>query len=313
MPAESTLAQDGERLAASLIELQRMERELVEQRLVRRAEGRQRVAEAVRRLAGLGSPAGVLESAAGELGEGSELDRVLISRVAGDRLEMVGCWCSGSARGSQQQVEQLRDAAIPLGYPHVEAEAAQRRRGELVAGTTAESRGLPELRRALGWTAYVVAPIQLEGEAVGLVHADRVDPATEVDSLDLEFALAYADGFSRAYERAVLRDKLRRQQRQLQLAAQWINGQSLGLGAEGSFAVGYAGGPEGESLDEVLTPRELEVIELIARGMSNREIGTTLVVGEGTVKYHVKNLLRKLGARSRAEAVSAYMRMRGSA
>ena len=107
-------------------------------------------------------------------------------------------------------------------------------------------------------------------------------------------------------------EAVRRQAEQLRLAARWINGQSLGLatGAQAPFAPGGAG-EEGD-VDEVLTPRELEVIELIARGMSNGRIAETLVVGEGTVKYHVKNVLRKLGARSRAEAVSRYMRRPGS-
>lgn len=51
-------------------------------------------------------------------------------------------------------------------------------------------------------------------------------------------------------------------------------------------------------------------MRLIARGQSNPDIARALVLGEGTVKYHVKNILRKLQARSRTEAVSRYMRLR---
>jgi DNA-binding NarL/FixJ family response regulator len=62
---------------------------------------------------------------------------------------------------------------------------------------------------------------------------------------------------------------------------------------------------EGQSdlLVEELTPRESEVLQLLAEGLSNRAIGLQLEISEHTVKFHVNAILGKLGAQSRTEAV----------
>lgn len=60
---------------------------------------------------------------------------------------------------------------------------------------------------------------------------------------------------------------------------------------------------------EPLTPRELEVYELLGKGLSNPDIAGVLGISAHTAKYHVGQILAKVGAATRAEAVSAGLRM----
>lgn len=62
------------------------------------------------------------------------------------------------------------------------------------------------------------------------------------------------------------------------------------------------------ALKPQVTPREIEVLQHMARGVSNKEIGAALFLSEGTVKTHVKSILAKLEAVSRTEAVTVATR-----
>jgi DNA-binding NarL/FixJ family response regulator len=62
-------------------------------------------------------------------------------------------------------------------------------------------------------------------------------------------------------------------------------------------------------LAEPLTPREVEVVQLLAEGLTNRRIGERLGISEHTAKFHVNAILGKLGASSRSEAVAQAARL----
>jgi DNA-binding NarL/FixJ family response regulator len=63
-----------------------------------------------------------------------------------------------------------------------------------------------------------------------------------------------------------------------------------------------------ESLVERLTPREIEVLQLLSEGLGNKEIASRLNISEHTAKFHVASIMGKLGATSRTEAVTLGIR-----
>ena len=74
------------------------------------------------------------------------------------------------------------------------------------------------------------------------------------------------------------------------------------------FPSSPARSPGLEELAEALTPRESEVLQMLAGGLGNKEIAAKLAISEHTVKFHVASILGKLGAASRTEAVSLGIR-----
>ena len=145
---------------------------------------------------------------------------------------------------------------------------------------------------------------------MGLLHADTTATGGRaLDALDAEVAARFSEGLGGVFERAVLRETLQLHHQELQSAIKWMSGRLGQLAADGGDRPRRGGADPGGV--DALTARELEVLRLLARGQTNLAIANALVVREGTVKYHVKNILRKLGATSRADAVSRYVRAGG--
>jgi len=61
--------------------------------------------------------------------------------------------------------------------------------------------------------------------------------------------------------------------------------------------------PNQEALIDPLSPREVEILQLVATGASNKEIADKLIISEGTVKNHLSNILGKMGVKDRMQAV----------
>ena len=290
-----------------LVELLALEREIVEADYVRRSDALERVADAVRRLGEIGSPQGILDRAAEELGTSSAFDRVMVGEVRGDTLSVRSVWSGEEPAGAATALEVLRREPIRLEYPLVEDEVARGQETEIVQARVARSRGARRFVDVLGWDSYVVAAVVVQGVTVGLLHGDAFVSGRTLDSLDVEVASLYAEGLAGVFERAVLREMLQLHHHELRSAVEWMSTRLGQLATDAGELTALRAGLD-PSLADALTAREVEVLRLLARGQTNLEIARTLVVREGTIKYHVKNILRKLGATSRADAVSRYAR-----
>ena len=86
-----------------------------------------------------------------------------------------------------------------------------------------------------------------------------------------------------------------------------INALAHGLNVQD--AMRRAGTHVSAELSEPLTPRELEVLELMAKGLANREIALALGISSHTAKFHVAQILEKAGAATRTEAVRQGLRL----
>jgi LuxR family transcriptional regulator, regulator of acetate metabolism len=288
---------------------------------------RLRVLEAVHdaadRLAEAGPVSEIVDRAPAEACRALALDRCVLSRIDDGLLVAEAIHCGEGAGDAAQALTALQEAPVRLGYPLLEAEMLRRRRAVVVQEPDGpEEAGRHAFADVMGWGEHVATPIVLEGRVIGFLHGDRAVArtplgATERDGL-WRFALAFADIF----ERAVLRRRLRVQRQELRQVASWADARTSELsdgaidlaverdapGGDEPTARGPAAGGDA-ALRDLLTRRELDVLEHMVQGETNADIARALVVSEGTVKFHVKNILRKLHASNRAEATSRYLRL----
>lgn len=278
----------------------------------------ERVDAAIGRLADAGALSEIVQSAPREAAAGVGLDRVLLSRVDKGLLVAESLYCRADGRAAEVALERLRAEPVAITYPLIEGELLRRRRAAVVTTSDHEPPDRQATWEVMRWQDCLVAPVVLAGRVVGFLHGDRRRGAAPLGPVDRDALSRFAVGFVGVFERAVLLRRLRTQRRELRQVASWADTRSVEL-ADGAIDLAHdRPGPEPEDgrragtaqarLHELLTPREAEVLEHIVRGEPNAEIALSLVVSEGTVKFHVKNVLRKMNVSNRAEATSHYLR-----
>lgn len=204
---------------------------------------------------------------------------------------------------------------VPLSETAPEAEMLSRRRPSLVYDTANAPVYRPLIVAAGQSRSYVVAPLVFGDDVIGFLHTDHHPLPRRVDESDRDVLWAFADGFSHIYERAMLLERLRAQRdnvRELFFGAVDRIDQLCEAGVDSvrmsdEADVDTRGGVPGSV---ALTEREAEVLDLMVTGATNQAIADRLVITEGTVKSHVKHILRKYGAVNRAQAIAWALRDR---
>ena len=201
----------------------------------------------------------------------------------------------------------------------LEAEMVRRRAPGIVHDALHDPRTYKPLVEPAGVRGYVAAPIVPDGRVIGFLHASYRYQSHNVDIIDRDVLWAFAEGCGYALERTFLRDQVRQQRKRVRdlLRSADILIHDLGeseveLERTDTQAAVRATAPlpaGGSRIHSLLTPREIEVMELLVTGSTNKQIAERLVVTEATTKSHVAHILRKLRAGNRAEAVHRYMRL----
>lgn len=251
-------------------------------------------------------------------------ERALLSRVEGSIWRPWKSFAVADREFEHRFREWLATTPeIPLDHLLLESEMVRRHESALVTDADDDPRVFRPLVEASGLRSYVAVPLMPTGRVIGFLHADYATAI--VNDLDRDVLWAFAEAFGHIFERAVLLRRLREQRAQVHQAMATVEqvledlataevelaGTRVDHG-EGAPTPRLPPAPSlapGSRIESLLTPRELEVLELMATGATNNRIAEQLVISDGTVKSHVKRILRKLRAANRGEAIARYLRL----
>jgi DNA-binding CsgD family transcriptional regulator len=161
---------------------------------------------------------------------------------------------------------------------------------------------------------YAMELVTLDARPAALLIVDRPGPV--VDAFDRSYAASLAIMLSAALTRVALRSRLANVSAELRHLTAFTNAlmveateapvtlQSALVSGSRSYFVEEAVAPGSNHWQQLMSPQELRVAQLLARGLANREIAGQLVLSVETVKSHVSSILRKLNAANRSHAVA---------
>ena len=280
------------------------------------------VREALHRLRSAETMSQIIDRAAVEICRSCGVDRCVLMSMKEGRLIAESVHFGQDPEGQEEWTGYAlaHPPAIDPRDPEIEL---LRRHAAILVSDNATSRGVGDISRAAQSTGYVGAPVMVHGSVIGTLFADRTFTAETVDTVARDVVGVFTEGLSYALERTLLLGRMREQIgkiREVMAEADTTLDEMFDAGMsirhdEATGDVDIVGrGPvtpfkNAYRLMGLLTGREIEVIDLMARGASNADIANELVISEGTVKSHVKHILRKMRAANRTQAVSCYIRL----
>ena len=273
--------------------------------------------EGLDRLRRIANSAALLDRVCTEVVECCGFPRAMLTRIEGEWWLPWMAYFSDDRQLEQRFVEWMNGKRVraDLGRNLLAL------RPVVVRDAVAQARGFAPMIEFTKTRSYVAAPISPAGRLVGVLYGDPGADGRQVDELDRDILSAFADDFGLIYERAVLVERMRAQRDRIGEAFEFAENMMSSLA---NAEIELSRTPEGrlpadgdepeletaappQAVEELLTAREAEVLAMMVRGASNAMIAEQLIIKEGTVKSHVKHILRKLDAVNRAEAISKYM------
>lgn len=255
-------------------------------------------------------------------------DRAIISRVEDSLWIPESVAVERDPGWADAILEAGRTSQVSVTGTLPEAEVVRRRVSVLVDDVQRREGVHRPIAEASLSRSYAASPIVAGGRVVGFLHADCYYVGRKLDDTDREVLATFAEGLGQALGRTIVLDRVGAVRAELdavsgQLASPLPTGQWSPMTPPGPMPAPAGGedrGAAGRGRSGELTPsaafakaeltrRELEVLRHMAAGDTNARAARRLVISEGTVKSHVKHILRKLGAANRAEAVSLWWRM----
>jgi len=318
---DAPLAWDSAGTIDLLLELKETQGRLREVRLAQRVAAFASVQDALGRLHGITSVSQLIDRVPEEacrLG----FDRAMISRVHGSAWVPEAVYVEGDPGWAQEILRVGRDGPQLLNHMILETEMVRRRGPLLVPDAQTDPRVHPTLAAATLARSYVAAPIMPEGRVIGFLHADCYMQRRHVDEFCRDVLWMFAQGVGYAFQCTVLSERLHALRAEVgrltfditkatdelvdaEVEVTRIDRENVAMARSGAATFVADHSPA----DSGLTRREIDVLRLMATGQTNAGIAARLIISEGTVKSHVKHILRKLGAANRAEAVCRYLRM----
>ncbi len=312
------------KLLELLVEVQSVSDDLRARSRARHLRAVAGVQAALSHLRGVESVAQLLDRATAEVCRSCGFDRAVLFRVEDSRMVGASAHFADDPAWAASFLEQsIKDPPL-LTHLLLETELIRRRAPVIVLDAPNDPRTFKPFVEASKTTSYVAAPIMPEGRVIGFLHADCYYQQRPIDAIDRETLWAFAEGFGYALERTTLAERLRDQREQVlrlldrgDAISEGFADTEVTMATRSPVSDAAAAGPRSSApvmlprsrVENLLTRREIEVLALMAEGETNAGIAARLVISEGTVKSHVKHILRKLRAANRAEAVSRYLRL----
>src|ERR1700739_3211938 len=254
----------------------------------------------------------LLERAATAMCDLPGLERFMVFQREGGVLRAANTVFVDHDEGARDCQEFAAHTRYDLEPKRPEALIVRRRSPAIVTDALHDPDAFQPIVQKMQAANYVGAPVIAYGEVVATIHGDAYFTGRPVDEIDRDVIASFAACVGPLVERAILIEQLQFQQRVAEQLAQSARDVLGGMGGQAPLLEldEQATTAPWQSRSEVvsdLTRREYEVLQLMTKGATNREIATTIFLSEETVKSHVKRILQKFGVANRGQAVATYL------